>query len=194
MVYRFRPQLAPDAMVFDADPDPTRQEWYPRASSDRDGPIEDWMREYYPRTLSVDPRQFPLKHWGIGPGAMYCVSATVKALIDQLEPNVHQFLDAELRRGADQYPYYILKFGHSIDCVDVEASDVLWGEGRAGDRTVRYWTAHKPLVIKRQLVAGMHLWQSKTPPDLKFLSDHLHDLLDANGCLSGLRCERQHEV
>lgn len=196
MVYVFTNMVDPYGMRFSADRDPTREEWMPWRSSERDSPIEDWMRKYYPTVLFVDDKDHPLNHWGIGLGGMYCVSTQVKTAIEWLEPGTHQFLDVKLHRGTSTFSYYMLKFGRSIDCVDVENSEVLWRTTTAKGKAIRYWMPYpgRPLKVMQQAVAGMHLWQTSSIPDLKFMSDRLHDLLEANGALTGLNCEKQLDV
>lgn len=184
-------------MFFESIRDPTRQEWFPQLPRERDGPVEDWMRPYYPREVFVDADESPLNHWGMGLGGMYCVSAKVKTLIEQLESGVHQFLDVELRRGRDKkYPYHFLKFGRSFDCVDLEKSVVEWRERSYSGKIVRGWMPRPlhPLVVRSDLCRDAHLWQTATPPDLKFMSDKLYDLLSVYEALTGLDCEQQQEI
>jgi hypothetical protein len=48
-----------------------------------------------------------------------------------------------------------------------------------------------PLKINLKSVERKHLWQTKSAPDLKFMSDELMALLVADASDSGLRCEKQ---
>ena len=196
MAYLFKKLVEPYGMSFGADRDPTRQEWMPWRTSDRDSPIEDWMRAYYPKALFVDEKYSLLNHWGMGLGGMYCVSAQVKSLIEQLEPDVHQFLAVDLHRASRKYQYYILKFGQTMDCVDAERSPVSWETTKVKGRAVKYWMPEpgKPLLVQQRSIAGAHLWQTENVPDLKFMSNQIHDLLKANDALTGLECSRQQEI
>jgi hypothetical protein len=196
MAYVFRKLSAPYGMSYGADRDPSRQKGMPDLTPERDGPIEDCMRKHYPQNLFVEEKDSPLNHWGMGLGGMYCVSTQVRTVIEWLEPGTHQFLDVKLHRGPNTFSYCILKFGRTMDCVDVDKSEVEWATTMVKGKPIKYWMPRpgKPLMIRQQAVSKIHLWQTRSVPDLKFMSDRLHDLLEANGALTGLNCEKQLEI
>jgi hypothetical protein len=166
-------------------------EWFSSLSpSDQHGPVEDWMREFYPSMVSVDRNHAPLNEWGRLLD-LFCVSAKVKNLIEQLEPATHQFLPVELRYGDKSHQYFILKFGHSIDAVDVEEANVEWMRNRIG--WFPPFPGH-PLTLRREIIGNAQLWQNKSLPDLKFMSDALHDLLENNGATKGLLFQQHNDV
>ena len=72
-----------------SDRTPNRQKWFEdlRPLSKQTGPIEDWMREFYPTIVTVDPKECRLLDFVVTDGGRYCISSRTKELIEQLEPN-----------------------------------------------------------------------------------------------------------
>ncbi len=131
---------------------------------------------------------------GVNPAGKYFISSKAKALIEQLEPDLHQFLDVELRYGKEKYTYYLLMFGRSEDLFDLKASDIEWKETvvpRTGRKLMNWYKKYLvPLVFHKEGVQDKHLWQAINLTTMKFMSDELHDLFEKES-VTGLRYEKQ---
>ena len=53
---------------------------------------------------------------------------------------------------------------------------------------IKYWTKQigGTLKIDTAKVSDFHIWQTEIPPDLKFFSGQLHDVLEQANALGGL--------
>ena len=105
---------------------PGDEEWYMRDIA-AGGPIEDWMRDYFPSKLTVDPKS-KCDDFIITAGGISFCSKKVKQLIEQLEPDIHQFWPVDLYHGDELKEYFMLRFGQAADCFDLERSNIRWKE------------------------------------------------------------------
>lgn len=193
MVYMIRFSYEHGRCLGSADRTPSNEAWYePPISSD--GIIEDWMRDYFPKVIQVDPSKGPLMDVLIVTGGMYCISQRVKDLVETLEPDLHQFLDVELQYGSEKHVYYLLRFGISEDFFDLEKSDIAWRSISLSDgKTIKFW--HKmptiPLTLKKEKVQGIHLWQGTGAAGVyKMISNEMYELFKAHD-ISGMIFEKQ---
>jgi Immunity protein family (Imm11) len=125
------------------------------------------------------------------------VSDRFVALVERLEPNVHQFLPIKEcvdRKGRPLgRSFFLVNVLTQLDAIDIERSDVQWKTMRFADQTEMTTLVRKPLmnlklVVRRDVIRGHHLWQGGTNGLLGayFISNELHDLMKTAG-LSALR-------
>ena len=94
--------------------------------------------------------------------AFFC-NDTVRDIIEDLEPDVHDFVPMDLRYGAEDecviFQYYVVRPQQFIDALDVEESDVDWRRVLTGDQ---YWKKkpNVPLRLIAQLIEDKHLWRA----------------------------------
>lgn len=93
----------------------------------------------------------------------WTVKASVKELIEELEPNVHTFVPVNLRvrgTGRDHGEYFLLHFGQAIDAVVIDETDFVEGHGRFGfDKSRSVLSSFGDCVLDASLIAGRHLWR-----------------------------------
>jgi hypothetical protein len=124
--------------------------------------------------------------------AGYCVSPMVKSVIEELAPNVHQFIPLLLLAGpaSDRrtYDYFSVHVADRADDVMVEKSDVNWREMNGA----HYWTKKfsSPIVLPRDSIWGKHLWWNRKA-NILLCSGQLHDRLVAADLSSGLTFQKQ---
>ena len=123
---------------------------------------------------------------------VWTVKENVKAILEELEPNVHNFIPVNLRvkgHKDEQGQYYLLLAGQAIDAVVIEETDFVGGKGREGFEIEPTFSSFGNTVLKAEPVAGAHLWrgawgrQGESVPfahDL-FCSDKLTNRIEAAG-------------
>lgn len=116
--------------------------------------------------------------WGVSPEA--------RALIEEFEPGVHQFVPVEILRPRSgkpihrldgrvlDTPYYLFSVQTLIDAVWVERSEVEISPVLGSPPSVYQVPGRWNIVLRRDLVAGHHVWRGRhhLPRDL-FFSDAL---------------------
>jgi uncharacterized protein DUF1629 len=194
LVYQLDLALEPGACYGTPNKSPARLAWFRNfQDKHRLGTIEDWMREYFPTAVIVDPGEGAL-HDVVGTHLGYCVSERTKALIEELEPKRHQFLPVELFYGATRRRYFILRIGETGDYYDLDKSDVAWDRLEVAERQIKFW--HKkigPLSFSLEKTRGKHLFQNYSGTRMTLISDELYEMFQANN-ITGIRCQRQHDV
>ena len=151
-------------------------------------PLKDEWRADLPQKADMDPDGAPIAHWisysyiGITP--------EVRAVIEALEPNLHQYNPCLIRDRGRMYEYFTLK-------INAEVGNEAWCKEKT-DKTP--WRPHDPpgrqwspairtgsrLVMKREAIIGKHLFYCNA---YEVLSNELHDRLGADSLLSGLRLQ-----
>lgn len=87
------------------------------------------------------------------------VSSRFRDLVEELEPNVHQFFEIELReQGGTPIPgqYYTFNCPRRIDTILANESTLGWEEMRNG--MPRPKLPHRDFSISRPARAGAHIW------------------------------------
>jgi hypothetical protein len=172
-------------------------------------PVPPEMTPAVPTRIIVKPRSdAPLPDFGmIGPAARLnsaLVSDRFVALVERLEPNMHQFLpikecvDGKGRRLGRSF--FLMNVLTRLEAIDIERSDVEWITTRFPDRTEMTTLVAKPvmnltLVLRRNVTNGYHLWRGGKRGLLgyHFISNELHDLIKQAG-LSPLRLTKCEEA
>lgn len=129
-----------------------------------------------------------------GTGRTILVSAASKAVIDTLEPGIHDFVPCEVRYGSKTnytpHEYFVVRLNHFLsDPVDVEKCDCRIIIQPNGNRVWRK-NSGKPLALKSDVIADKHIFTYQ----YLFCSDELHDALRAAGLGQGWAFEKQLEV
>ena len=125
----------------------------------------------------VDPETLPKKIlWANGARPLpdvlpwFVVSPRFRELIEQMEPQVHQFVSAEIyrtRQGQPAATYYWLIVGQRLDSVDREHTTYAWQDGSRGvwvDEVVNTTTWEftpipgAKLFFSNALIGARHLW------------------------------------
>lgn len=154
---------------------------------------EEWLK-HWPSHAVADPKFGEPTAW-INAGG-YCVSPSVKEAIEELAPDVHQFVPLVLEAGAKghrkDYTYYSIHVADRADEVIVEKSDVEWNEMKHQERTVRYWSKKlsKPVVLPAASIHGKHIWWNRKC-NILLASGELHDVLLESGLATGLKFQEQ---
>ena len=107
------------------------------------------------------------------------VSSRYKAIVEELEPGIHQFFPLALKaRDGISYKedYFIFKACQWRECVLLAGEDVGWGEIRSDDEFGRPFPAQfrNRLRVSQPATEGLHLWTSKFVSSKLFVSDALH--------------------
>lgn len=163
-------------------------DWYVPPISNG-GLIEEWMRDAFPKIVSVDPNDYDLKDFVIAAGGMYFVSPKIKKLIEQVEPDTHQFWEIKLQYGDIVHQYFLFRCATLEDYFDLQASDVAWREVAGLKRKLWNKKPTIPVVLKKELIANKHFWMSKNGRYL-LLSDELYELFQKEN-VSGVEYEKQ---
>lgn len=141
-----------------------------------------------PRAFYVSTRRQTL------PGMFQCwpiadaVSEQLRNKIEELEPGVHQFfpIELELLKGErpDQ-PYYLLNIMNVIDAIDPEksVSDSIHSPYSFG--TSHFWNRPESkrntrIVLYKNVIAGMCIWNDVNSYGDIFMSDELYDFIKKN--------------
>lgn len=138
-----------------------------------------------------------------GSSRIFFVSPESKAIIESIEPGLHDFVPMEMRYGREtkerdfeirytegdpytSHPFYLCRINQHIDAVDTEKSEGEVIEQSNGNKIfLKKSTA--PLSLKTELIEGKHLWFY----DFIFISDELLDALQAQSLGIGWRYEKQ---
>jgi hypothetical protein len=127
--------------------------------------------------------------------AAYTVDAALKAIIERMEPGVHQFFPIELRYRGKPYsgPYYTLVIGRYLDCFLPEmSSNESWRHN--GPRTYFHEENKKGLqglALSKAAFQGSHLWiERRMSLDLICLSDEMQTEI----AKEGLRIPRHYRM
>lgn len=108
------------------------------------------------------------------PGRVWAVDRPAKAVIERLEPGIHQFFPIEVRsRSGKVYhtPYYVIVFGRYLDSLDHE---------RCKDRALDVINRYKESITGRAFCkikfGNAHLWRDREFGEwMACISDELHD-------------------
>lgn len=150
---------------------------------------EDWLK-HWPSRAVADPKFGKPTAWVNAAG--YCVSPQVKDVIEELAPDVHQFIPLTLEAGPrgqrKEYAYYSIHVADRADEVVVEKSIVKWRE-MAG---TKYWSKRldSPIVLPADSIIGKHLWWNRKC-NILLISGELHDRLVEHNLASGLKFQKQ---
>lgn len=132
------------------------------------------------------------------------VSGLVKSAIEELEPDVHQFIPFELRNGKrgepTEDPYYLLNVAQQATSIDLERSSIDDVSLIAGEESsvhipspsVELEKVKKKFVMKADLHHGFHLWREKWDYHCFYMSDELFALCKNNGA-KGLEIQNEFE-
>lgn len=168
----------------------------PLRKYDWNAPIPIEMFVHYPTEAWAPPRKRPPTSW-VAAGTLG-VSPDVKAAIEELEPNIHQFIPLTIKCGTRaehiDYPYYSLRINQRIDDVLVEKSDVEWRTYEfEGAPTIRKWSKkQEPLVLPKASIKGKHLWGNRSCSlGLSMMSGDLYHRLVERGLTKGLSFQQQ---
>ena len=136
-------------------------------------------------------------------GGMLSVCSEVRALIEEIEPGVHEFFPVHIRpKTASKVllrrdkrplagPYYVLNIQTAIDAVCLERSEVEIRPIKPGMTLV---FRKGRIVLYKNTVSGHHLWRGRTQLALnRFLSDTLMERITA-AKFNGLEFEHVEEV
>lgn len=158
---------------------------------------EEWLK-YWPSHAVADPKFDTPTAWVTAAG--YCVSPEVKDVIEDLAPDVHQFIPLTLEAGPKgrrkDYTYYSIHVADRADDVDldktIEKSAVVWSEMTHNGRTIKYWSKrlNSPIVLPARSITGKHIWWNRKC-NILLMSGELHDRLVERGLASGLKFQKQ---
>lgn len=192
-VYQIQQASGPDRCYGEGDTYPDlHPKWTKTASPfDLNRPVNEGLRDCFPSTVIVDSEEYKIKDW-VGTTTGYCVSEKTKELIEQVEPEIHQFMDVELHYERKIYPYFLIKVGTVKDCYIIEKSDVKWRELKLEGKNINYWTKKhsSPLVFNKECVKDSHIWQNKSGHWMICITDKLHELF-LNNKITGIKFEKQ---
>lgn len=149
----------------------------------------EWFKAW-PTKAIVAPSDTPLSPWLAG--GSYCVTEEIKNIIEDLAPNVHQFIPISVEAGPVNhrkiYQYYSLHIANRADEVVVEKSDVEWKTFLATGE--KFWSKNGAVALPLSSIKGKHLWRNRRC--LMFcMSGELHDRLHECGLLGGLELQKQ---
>ena len=124
---------------------------------------------------------------------LLAVDATLKGIIETLEPGVHQFWPIRITLPkSKQYPvpYYGMIIRRFIDSFMPEHSDVL-DSGNVFFTKSPTKKNYSNLTVSKTVVAGAHLWRER-----RLLSPEIYfsDELQAEAARRGLRMPRHHKL
>jgi hypothetical protein len=118
------------------------------------------------RAFQVSPHKTTPDFVQISGGAR-AVCDEFRAMVEALEPGVHQFFPVELLRK-DGSPvilgreWFLLNICNRVDAVVVERSNIYWEEKPGGRRVMHPRRQPPGLVLRRSAIAGRHLWRGLT--------------------------------
>ena len=163
---------------------------------DWSSPIPEDLLKHYPTEAWAPARKTPPSSWAGAYG--HAVSPDVKAAIEELEPNIHQFIPLTIKCGTRaehvDYQYYSLRINQRIDDVLAEKSDVEWRTYEfEGAPTIRKWSKkQEPLVLPKASIKGKHLWWNRASSlEMSMMSGELYHQLVERGLTKGLSFQRQ---
>ncbi len=149
----------------------------------------EWFKAW-PTIAIVVPSDKPLTPW-LAAGS-YCISQDVKDIIEELAPDVHQFIPISVEAGPAgarrNNQYYSLHIANRADEVVVEKSDVEWRTTDIAKR--RVWRKNGAMALPLASIKGKHLWRNR-PCLMYCMSGELHDRLQECNLLGGLELEKQ---
>jgi hypothetical protein len=175
----------------DIDQEPFAKDWY--AKRLREGTwcteLKPWMMEQYPTKVRINSSDFRLltpwviyaSHWG--------VSQQVKLIIERFEPGKHQFIPVTVYFNGDVVTYYTLQINNMSNEIDEDKSHITWSELPG---LGRFWRkeSHLPLAFPIESIRGIHLWRNEKAR-IWMMSGELHDALQSESLLSGLKLQEQ---
>ena len=136
------------------------------------------------------------------PAGFMMVCQAFKDIVDQLEPDVHQFFPVEAVKKdgspAVDSQFYFLNVRQRFEAILFEKSTLKWDTNKVGDRifTMPYETrsAQPVYTLSRPEVAGRHMWRASYLQGRIFFSDELTEAVRATKLDSGLRWHPAPEV
>jgi hypothetical protein len=133
----------------------------------------------------------------------WVVSERFARLVEELEPNVHQFIPFQECVDNKGQPigrsFFLMNILTRLSAVDIERSAVKWQTTRFSDGSeqttlVPWWGGRVQLTLKRDVIGNHHLWRGGKDGLIAehFMSDQLHDAMERHG-LSPLWAEKCEE-
>jgi hypothetical protein len=114
----------------------------------------------------------------------WMVSETFRKLVEEREPDVHQFFPVELqiaKGGAELGPRYMLNVGQTLRAIEADRSQINWGTRADGTRWAYPPGADDRLVATRSAIAGKSLWNDRLYSLNRFVSDDLKAAFETAG-------------
>ncbi len=137
--------------------------------------------------LRTEPKPFPDIWMAGGPGK-WMVSDKFRALVEQFEPEAHQFFPVEVFDKKDQ-PVgnsWLFNICYRLDTVDRERSEL--GETvspRTGKVGLYSFDYNSTLALNKHAIRGKHLWRDKWLTRATLLSDAFVVAMKAQGITGG---------
>jgi hypothetical protein len=152
------------------------------------GPLEEYAQ---PRTLETSKTHKELASLILMKNRLIAVDETLKGIIEELEPGVHQFWPIEITMPKDTsypVPYYGMVIHNHLNSFRLEDCD----PGLAVDDSIgdyidyvvkaRSRSDFKGLAMSREEIGNRHIWREKYLRDLWiFFSDELAARIKASG-------------
>lgn len=95
----------------------------------------------------------------------WIVSDMAKKIVENLEPNIHQFLSVELiRYSGELHPerFYLFNVCQSIDSIVFNMSEIDWITNPVSRHRVPHFRGGAPhIVLDRAMVDNRHVWRGK---------------------------------
>lgn len=149
-------------------------------------PIEAPLHHEWPDTYQTKRTQEKLGALLITESGFLAVEERLKALIEALEPGVHDFRPIRIvtPRGKD-YPaaYHVLRIGNFRDSFRPDLTDSTAIFGAPDNYTAHATRKHYAKVaMSLEAIGGAHLWRERTLTEPSIcLSDHLQDAITMAG-------------
>jgi len=104
------------------------------------------------------------------------VSETLRQLIEEREPDVHQFfkIDLDAKDGSPwPVPYYLFNVCQHLPAALLDRSQLVWRTNPYGQRYASAPAYDDRLVVDHSVIAGKHVWKDKHFVLKTFFSDDL---------------------
>ena len=109
------------------------------------------------------------------------ISETLRQLIEEREPDVHQFfrIDLETTDGSP-WPtqYYLFNVCQHLAAALLDRSQLVWRTNTSGQRYAGSPAYDDRLIVNTNVIAGKHVWKDKHFFGLTFFSDNLKRACD----------------
>lgn len=93
----------------------------------------------------------------------WAVCDTFRRIVEEFEPNIHQFFPIALLRGQKDAPpevYYLLNIRQCVDAIIPEESDVYWSKSTiSGETTPVFNKVHPRISVRKGDIESIHLWR-----------------------------------
>lgn len=153
-------------------------------------PMTKQEKDAIPRILRIaKPRSQELMDilgWGSGP---WFVSQPIRDKIEELEPDVHEFIPVEIKRddgSCDFGTYYLILLTQALDAIVPDKTEFHEGIGEEAAKRSAYYISEfaRLITLKESIISGHHLWRGAGPGNRwsdYFCSDALGDFILENG-------------